>query len=199
MTLLNWLLKMVKILGNDVHLEIVTNGDKLTAEIVRKLFENGLNVMVVSMYDGPHQVDEFEKIFKDAKISGDAYILRDRWYAIEEDYGVKLTNRAGVSTEGNQSEVELHKPCHYPFYSMMLDWNGDVMLCVQDWNKKVKMGNVSMSSIVDVWSSKGYKKYRRNLAESRRVNSPCRECNANGTLHGREHVEAWKALEVVVK
>jgi radical SAM protein with 4Fe4S-binding SPASM domain len=193
------LMKMVKILGEDIILEIVTNGDTLTTELVKEVYKNGLDFMVVSLYDGPHQIDHFNKIFQNAKIPKTSYALRDRWYGSDVDFGVKLTNRAGVVTIGNQEVVDKNKACNYPFYSVMIDWNGDVLLCVQDWNKKVKMGNVSMSSIVDVWSSKGYKKYRRNLAESRRVNSPCRECNANGTLHGREHVEAWKALEVVVK
>lgn len=189
------LMKMVRILGDDVHLEMVTNGDKLTAEIVRELFKIGLNVMVVSMYDGPHQINEFKKIFDDAEIPDDMYILRDRWYAVEEDYGVKLTNRAGVATEGYQSEVELYKPCHYPFYSMMLDWNGDVMLCVQDWNKKVKMGNIASNSLFDVWQSSGFKKYRNMLKRGKRILAPCNKCNTNGTLHGNNHLALWQSKE----
>jgi radical SAM protein with 4Fe4S-binding SPASM domain len=185
------LLKMVKILGDDVHLEMVTNGDKLSSEIVIDLFKNGLDVMVVSMYDGPHQVDVFKKIFEKASIPSDSYVLRDRWYTIEEDYGVKLTNRAGVATEGRQILVDLYRPCNYPFYSMMLDWNGDVMLCVQDWNKKIKMGNVASDSLIDVWQSSGFKKYRNILKKGKRVLSPCNECNTNGTLHGGEHLKCW--------
>ena len=131
-----------------------------------------------------------QKIFKEAKIPDDVYILRDRWYTIEEDYGVKLTNRAGVATEGYQSEVDLHKPCHYTLYSMMLDWNGDVMLCVQDWNKKVKMGNIAADSLLNVWkSSTVFKRYRNMLIKGKRILSPCKECNTNGTLHGGKHLK----------
>jgi radical SAM protein with 4Fe4S-binding SPASM domain len=184
--------KIVQILGKGIHLEMVTNGDKLNPDIIRKLFENdGLDVMVVSMYDGPYQVDEFQKMFEKAGIPDELYILRDRWYTIEEDYGVKLTNRAGVATEGHQDLVDLFRPCYYPFYSMMLDWNGDVMLCVQDWNKKVKMGNITYSSLIDVWQSSGYKKYRNILKKGKRVLSPCSECNTNGTLHGKQHLACW--------
>ena len=189
------LIKMVKILGDEVHLEMVTNGDKLTTQIIQELFESGLNVMVVSMYDGPHQVDAFKKIFEEAKVSEDSYILRDRWYSIEEDYGVKLTNRAGVATEGEQSDVDLHRPCHYPFYSIMVDWNGDVMLCVQDWNKKVKMGNIASSSLLGVWQSSGFKKYRNMLKKGNRILAPCNQCNTNGTLHGANHLRSWNSKE----
>ena len=170
---------------------MVTNGDKLTSKIAKDLFENGLDIIVVSMYDGPHQIEDFKKIFKDANIQDNLYILRDRWYTIEEDYGVKLTNRAGVATEGNQSLVDMYRPCNYPFYSVMLDWNGDVMLCVQDWNKKIKMGNIASDSLFDVWQSSGFKKYRNILKKGKRVLSPCNKCNTNGTLHGKEHLKHW--------
>jgi len=186
------LIEMVRILGDEVHLEIVTNGDKLTTEIVQELFKSGLNVMVVSMYDGPHQVDAFKKIFIDANVQEDSYILRDRWYAVEEDYGVKLTNRAGVALGGNQSEVDSYRPCNYPSYSMMLDWNGDVMLCVQDWNKKIKMGNFASNSLLNIWQSSGFKKYRNMLGKGHRALAPCNQCNTNGTLHGNDHVAAWR-------
>jgi radical SAM protein with 4Fe4S-binding SPASM domain len=188
------IMEMVKILGYGIQIEIVTNGDTLNVEIIKEIYNNGLDLMVVSMYDGPHQVKHFEKMFYDAKIPKESFILRDRWYASDVDFGVKLTNRAGVVTIGNQEMVDLKKPCNYPFYSMMVDWNGDVMLCVQDWNKKVKMGNIAMSSLVDVWNSKSYTKYRRNLAKSRRVLSPCKECNTDGTLHGKNHVEKWISI-----
>ncbi len=128
--------QVVKELGKNIHLEMVTNGDKLSTETIKKLYSNGLDVMVISMYDGPHQVDIFKKMFNEANIKEDSYLLRDRWYSIDEDYGVKLTNRAGTSTEGYQDKIDQFQQCFYPFYSMMLDWNGDVMLCVQDWNKK---------------------------------------------------------------
>jgi radical SAM protein with 4Fe4S-binding SPASM domain len=185
------LVEMVKILGNNVHLEMVTNGDKLNVLVIKELFKNGLNVMVISMYDGPHQVEQLEKMFNDANISKESYILRDRWYNVSEDYGVKLTNRAGVATGGNQQQVDLYKPCYYPFYSMMLDWNGDVMLCVQDWNKKVKMGNINEESLLNIWKSTAFKKYRSVLKKGKRIMSPCVSCNTNGTLHGKNHSESW--------
>ncbi|MBL4710090.1 MAG: SPASM domain-containing protein [Flavobacteriales bacterium] len=185
------LIEMVRILGNDVKLEIVTNGDKITVDIIKELFVSGLDIMIISMYDGAHQIDLFKSMFQEANISEESYILRDRWYTIDEDYGVKLTNRAGVVTVGKQDEVDRNKPCYYPFYSMMLDWNGDVMLCLQDWNKKVKMGNIALDSLVDVWKSKNFEKYRNMLSKSKRSLSPCSNCNTNGTLHGYNHIKEW--------
>jgi len=186
------LVDLVKVLGDSVHLEMVTNGDKLNVDLIKQLFDNGLDVIVISMYDGPHQVEQFGEMFENAEIPKSSYVLRDRWYSVDEDYGVKLTNRGGVATEGNQSLVDMFRPCYYPFYSVMLDWNGDVMLCVQDWNKKVKMGNVAYDSLLDIWMSNGFRKYRKILKKGKRIMPPCVECNTNGTLHGMNHIERWE-------
>ncbi len=185
------LAEMVEILGNNIHLEIVTNGDKITTPLLKQLFGNGLDVMVVSMYDGPHQIEQFKSMFAEAGVTEEQYVLRDRWYSIDEDYGVRLTNRGGVATGGYQPEVDLYKPCHYPFYSMMLDWNGDVMLCVHDWNKKIRMGNITLDSMLNVWQSKNFDKYRSILKKGKRVLPPCSSCNTNGTLQGKNHFDAW--------
>ncbi len=190
----NDLIEMVKILGDGIRLEIVTNGDKVTTKIVKELFNNGLDIMIISMYDGPHQIEHFKKIFHEANISEESYVLRDRWYTINEDYGVKLTNRAGVVTVGKQEEVDINRSCYYPFYSMMVDWNGDVMLCLQDWNKKVKMGNITNDTLVNVWKSKNFKKYRKNLLLGKRNLAPCSSCNTNGLLHGEYHMKEWKTI-----
>ena len=85
------------------------------------------------MADGPEQVENFQKIFI-AGISEDYFILRDRWHS-EEDAGLKLTNRGGTHV-GNQDPVVTDRPCHYPAYSMTIDWNG-TYCCVQDWNKSI--------------------------------------------------------------
>ena len=51
----------------------------------------------------------------------------------------------------------------------MLDSNGDVIQRVQDWNKKVKTGNIASDSLFDVWLSSGFRKYRNDLKKVNRV------------------------------
>ena len=64
--------------------------------------------MLISLYDGPEQLDKFKKMISDAKILK-IFILRDRWYSDKIDYGVKLTNRTGTIKIGNQPEIDLKK------------------------------------------------------------------------------------------
>ena len=83
--------EMVKILSPVCNVEIVTNGDPLKPKIIDKCFDAGVNKLVVSMYDGPHQVKHFEELFSKSKMPKDKYVLRDRWYKEDEGYGLMLT------------------------------------------------------------------------------------------------------------
>ena len=185
---------LVSIFGKDIHTEIVTNGDKLTKNLINKLYEAGLDMILVSLYDGPNQIEYFNKVFYDAGISKDKFILRNRWYSMEEDFGVKLTNRAGMVASGNQKSVNINRPCFYTHYSLQIDWNGDAMLCAQDFNKKIKIGNVYAQSLMEIWKSKNLEKYRKVLGKSYRSHYPCKFCNVDGTLHGKKHAEIWNKI-----
>ncbi len=181
---------IVEIFSKVSRLEIVTNGDRLTVELLRRLFQRGLSFLCVSMYDGPHQQVEFERLFHDAGVSSEKFILRDRWHKEEDSFGLKLTNRGGVLEFGPKGDFS-RRPCYYPAYSMTVDWNGDVLLCVQDWQKKVKLGNLSGCSLIEVWKSVRMHKYRSKLVNGKRDDSPCKGCNAEGVMHGFNHVNGW--------
>lgn len=174
-----------------IDVEIVTNGDQLTVDVVNKLYEVGTKHIQVSMYDGPQQVELFESIFSD--VDDEMYTLRDRWYGEDDDYGLCLTNRAGVMDMGSKL-IDTTRPCHYLAYSLMIDWNGDVLLCSQDWHKKRKFGNLTSSTLCDVWFSTGMSRYRTKLLDGDRSNHPCNLCNVLGTRLGGEHAVKWKSV-----
>ena len=56
------------------------------------------------------------------------------------------------------------------------------------------MGNMMLENIFDIWVGKIITKYRKNLLEGNRCNSPCSECNAEGTVLGKSHAKEWKNI-----
>ena len=56
------------------------------------------------------------------------------------------------------------------------------------------MGNIMMENFFDIWKDSTITKYRKNLLEGKRCNSPCTECNAEGTVLGSKHAAAWKKI-----
>jgi len=172
--------------------EIVTNGDPLNYKVIQKLYNANLSRLLISMYDGPEQVIKFKTMIKKSGVPEDFVILRDRWYTETENFGVKLTNRAGTISTGNQIGNDVHTVCYYPSYQFLIDWNGDIFLCPQDWQRRQAMGNMMQESLFEIWMSKIMKKYRVDLLNGKRVNNPCKSCNATGTLLGINHAKIWR-------
>jgi radical SAM protein with 4Fe4S-binding SPASM domain len=185
---------IVKILSqHGVHAELITNGDRLTEALAMELQQSGLKKLIISLYDGPHQIEHFKALLQ--KLDPEWYLLRDRWYDENQQFGLILTNRAGV-LDAEKPNAHLENPCYYTHYSMTIDWNGDALLCVQDWNKKVKMGNAYGQPLVEIWKSGGFSKYRSQLTKGNRAKlDPCRNCDATGTFHGKNHSDAWHRLK----
>jgi|TARA_B110000114_G_scaffold158613_1_gene173979 EPS-associated MarR family transcriptional regulator len=187
---------IAKKLSEVAFVEIVTNGDPLTSKKIRELYANNANKLLISMYDGKHQIDKFNKMVKDSGVPADFVILRDRWHGSEEDYGLKLTNRTGTISIGNQEEVGKYTKCFYPSYQFLIDWNGDIFLCPQDWQRRVTMGNMMQEHIFKIWDGKIMNKFRKNLIDGKRNDNPCKMCNAEGTLLGIKHAKKWKELYI---
>ena len=186
--------RLTKKLAEVAFIEIVTNGDTLKPEVINNLYNSDVNKLLISMYDGSHQVKKFKDMIKEAKVPEDFVILRDRWHDENKDYGLKLTNRAGLVDIGIQEKIDLNKKCYYPSYQFLIDWNGDVYLCPQDWHRRMAMGNIMQNSIFEIWTGKIITKYRKSLLNGKRENHPCSNCNAEGTVLGKNHAGAWKEI-----
>lgn len=178
------------------RVEIVTNGDFLTARKIKVLSEAGVAYWVVSLYDGEHQVEPMNARFAEAGCEN--YIIRDRWHTEADAFGLKLTNRGGTVDAGIQDPVTPDRPCHYLAYQMTIDWNGDALLCPQDWHKKSKFGNLNGQSLLDIWHSSAMNKRRVRLMNGKRTDSPCNGCNTDGCLHGFNHAAAWAGEPVAI-
>ena len=181
-------------LSKVANVEIVTNGDVLSSGMLKKLYNAKAGRCLISMYDGPEQIEKFKKIIHNAKVPEDFVILRDRWYDDSQNFGVKLTNRTGTVKIGNQIDNSVHSMCYYPSYQFLIDWNGNVFLCPQDWQRRRAMGNMMQESIFEIWKGNYMAKYRKNLLSGNRCDNPCSDCNADGTLLGQNHAKIWRYL-----
>ena len=93
---------IIKKLSNVSKVEVITNGDVLSSKRLQELYISDVSKVLVSMYDGPEQIVKFKEMTKKANVPEDLIILRDRWYDKYNDFGVKLTNRAGTIKTGIQ-------------------------------------------------------------------------------------------------
>lgn len=173
------------------YIELICNGDFLETADIRRFLSGGVTKILVNLYDGPDQVPEFERRFKG--VPAERYILRHHYLGPGQDYGLTLNNRTGLASFRGPLAEPVRRACHIPFYKMMLDWNGDHLLCFNDWGRRGRVsGNVNQISIRDLWLSSDMERYRRHLLREDRSLSPCNSCDVVGILHGGHAYEAFR-------
>jgi len=175
----------------ECNIEMVTNGDPLNLKRLNKLFENGLNRILISAYDGKEDAQKLEDLCLSAKLTQEQYIVRHRYYSEEQDFGITLSNRSGLMENAEfkiaSLKEPLKKPCYIPSYTFFLDYQGDVLMCPHDWGKKVILGNLNNNKLLDIWFSKKSVKIRQMLNNSNRNFKPCNVCDVEGTLMGEKN------------
>lgn len=178
-------------------IECNTNGDLLVSKngkaLAIALYEAGLSFLYINMYDGEWQREEFKSVLDEAEIPESWYMFRKHWN--EEDHGLILNNRSGV-IKWVEVETDLKQPCYYPSYKMMVDWNGNVLFCSNDWGREHIVGNLLHHKIRDVWLGEKMRGFRLSLGEGKRGFSPCQSCSVDGCLFGKESYNHYKRASI---
>ena len=190
------LINMVKNFLPDSNVEMVTNGDPLNLKRLEKLFQNGLDRILISAYDGKEDADKLEDLCRSANLSSDQYIVRHRYYSEEKDFGITLSNRSGLM-ENAEFKIKslsepLKNPCYIPSYTFFLDYQGDVLMCPHDWGKKIILGNLNKENLTEIWFSKKSMQIRKMLNKSNRNFTPCNVCDVEGTFMGEKNAGYFK-------
>ena len=192
------LIQISKLNMPDAKIELITNGDPLNHQRLRRLFDSGLTTLLISCYDDESQVSFFNNMAKEAGIDQSKYVIRPRWLSEKESFGITLNNRSGALVNSEFVIEPLKEPlrqkCNYPSYSFFMDYNGDVLICAHDWRKKYIAGNVYKESFLDIWTGKRMTNARKLLLDANRGFSPCNACDANGLIMGNDQAKIWSVL-----
>lgn len=168
-----------------VSVEINTNGDKLCRDKLIALHRH-VDTIIIDCYDGEEQKKRLCELLKSVNVT--KYIIRELWSGKEMIDSNYFNNRGGaIQNVGGMYTAD--KRCFLPFYKLFIDWNGDILLCCNDWLRRHKnLGNIMTQSLFKIWHGVEFTKVRANLLAGTRVDSACKNCNAHGTLIGDESV-----------
>jgi MoaA/NifB/PqqE/SkfB family radical SAM enzyme len=180
-----------------------TNGDVLSDyERIHRLFEAGLNDVLVNCYDSQAQFDS-----RNANILELVRRHPDIWYwnqwlcvppARRHEWrvvrlraffgtGYTLRNWAGhVATSHDEAlEFPLKLDCDRPREGLHVNYRGQVVLCNNDWKFEAVAGDLMKEDAWSVWTSPLLERYREHLARRDRNLPLCRTCD-NGYPHLRD-------------
>jgi hypothetical protein len=183
-----------------VVIELSTNGILLNTTIQSKLLKvDNLRLLLNINEDTPlNNIFEYVKqkpngrtiaiVYKGYLSKEKFFVVRDFFSKHKRIFHVSLwngivDNRAGnVNLYKNVLNVSsLKGKCRDKRDTEWIHvlWNGDVILCCQDWRRTVILGNVVSHTISDIFNSKEYNIIRDYMSSKKEVpkNFICRLCN----------------------
>jgi radical SAM protein with 4Fe4S-binding SPASM domain len=123
-------------------------------EILKQKKELGLKTLVVcTMLDlstdesSLTKQNHFLEIFANQDVFAYVKSLDNRWY---NDLDEALQNKSHYESQY----------CEFPWTSLTIMSNGDVVPCTQDYNNEMVFGNIKENSLEDIWNSSAYEKFR---------------------------------------
>ncbi len=167
------------------YIEINTNGDLLTSERIYSLYKAGCTDIAVSMYDKDITTDILQK-----KGSTPINIIFRHHYDPHKNYNLNIVNRSNITYGANIYNID--SSCYIPFYKLMIDWNGDILPCNNDWSRTIKFGNINDTELSEIINSEEVFNFRAMLAKGKRTQAPCSKCNVCGVLRGENEFNKFK-------
>ena len=154
--------------------KIVTNGDYLTLKVLKKLIDAGLKILYISKHSRILGSNARKSLsFLENEVGLDLEFKVLDFYSDFKNEGEMLGNRGG------NLDIKIDKKppimCGYVLYPV-IDVNGTMVLCCQDFNSDYQLGNISDRHIKDIWNDPMNISIRRNIFLGKFDLSICKQC-----------------------
>lgn len=150
-------------------IKLFTNGDFLTYKCFVELMEAGVDVFRIALHDNG--------LSDTLKLTLSKVNDKDKKRRIELvkyfDNDDLLMNRGGLISVKHDLKM---KYCGY-VSGITIDYEGNMLLCCQDYFSKYKFGNLKSENIIDIWNKPGYKRTRDKISSGLWALKICKTCN----------------------
>jgi len=105
-------------------------------------------------------------------------LFTSKWVNIVDEV-VVLSKRVESGRKLLLPRKEKRKPCLHLFETIFVQWDGDIVICCEDWESKSVLGNIRDFMLRDLWFGSEMKSYRQ--AQKQKIYFPpeiCRNCEA---------------------
>lgn len=153
----------------NVFIKLFTNGDLLTYDLFLKLITAGIDVFRIAQHDEQPSktiTETLQRIDDKTKTERIEYV---RYF----DNDKFLMNRGGLVEVKHDVEMKF---CDY-VSSVTIDFEGNMLLCCQDYMSRHKFGNLKEEKIMDIWNKKHYKSLRDKIMCGVWHLEICKKCN----------------------
>lgn len=151
------------------YLYFASNGDLLDIKTFRMLINEGLSHIIITQYD--------IEVRCNLRTLLNALNETEKKYLTVFKFGKYISNRGGSLKELQISEPRRLK-CIRPDFQMVVNAEGKVMLCCNDYFGQEIMGDVTEENIFSIWENSRFKNIRSELRRGNRKNIDiCSKCD----------------------
>lgn len=76
------------------------------------------------------------------------------------------------------TDIQATHICQYPYQRLTVKWNGDIPMCISDWDAEVILGSLRTESLHDIWRGPRLREIRQmHRAYKIKDLAPCRKCH----------------------
>ena len=126
-----------------------------------------IEVWAVRTREVEEQLPEVTRFWKDRGIRFKARELDNRAHP-------EITDNSDMTVDDVSWRYADH--CTIPFWRAWVLWNGDVVLCCVDWERRHVFGNITDTSLRDIWNNPEYRAYRLRMRRGEVQGSLCESC-----------------------
>ena len=161
-----------------------TEAFEKTTEILAIKQEKKLETkIIITMIDVGHdetQQEEFrklKKVFEDLNVYIYLKSEDQQWYRKDPSLESYLEERGRVLPEQEKefygtNSIHWSEFCKHPWMSMSIKSDGEVHMCMEDYNNEIFLGNSQEYNLYDIWNGELYNKFRHDHFEL----TPCIKC-----------------------
>jgi radical SAM protein with 4Fe4S-binding SPASM domain len=146
----------------------------LLAFLAEKREQGGRSKIVVSMIDfalNRESIEECEAYW--AALDG-VDEFRSKPFTTWDGNSESVNRLTSISPAGAPRQPQV--TCRWPWTAMTILWDGDVVPCCNDFDKRYVLGNLNQESLSAVWNGVRMKSLRAELMNGVMGNSLCRDC-----------------------
>lgn len=153
--------------------QLFTNGSFLTIGRYKTLKEVGISKFIVSVH-APQMSEELCEILKTIQLE---FSDLDSFEIISTYYANKY-NRGGLveGTPNDRNNCHRIVRCDFGYKNLVFDYEGNSVLCCNDYLSQVKFGNVVEESVKRIWDKAEYRRVRNKLLFGFLTQNICRVC-----------------------
>lgn len=128
------------------------------------------------------EIDSLKRLAKDMGVDdvwlktaqvNDFHADPNQLIPLQNKYSRYIKNQSGDTIPKN----ELANGCWKMWHSNVVTWDGKILPCCFDKDAQHEMGNLNQSAMANVWESKNYHEFRKEVMRSRKNIDICSNCS----------------------